>query len=86
MFEHVRHPHADVAWWQWLWSPLWSVFFDGCRLDCPTDRWIEEMKDVDESGKEIEMWMQKDMKGDNDSEGWEESFLYHIHGALIKHD
>lgn len=85
MFEHVRHPLADVAWWQSLWSPLWGVFFDGCRLDCPTDKWVERMKDVDELGKEVAMWKEQDLKAIIE-DGWEEQIMYHVLGTFIKHD
>ncbi|KAF9077577.1 S-adenosyl-L-methionine-dependent methyltransferase [Rhodocollybia butyracea] len=82
IFEHVRHRRADVAWWQWLWSPLWSVFFDGCRLDCATDRWLEEMKDIDGSGREMGMWKEKTIQADAE----EEHILTHVHGTFVKHD
>ena len=38
--EHVRNPLPDVARWQRILSPIWSVFFDGCQLGRPTHEWI----------------------------------------------
>lgn len=43
-YEHVRSPRSDIAWWQRLWSPLWALAFDGCRIDRQTDVWIEQAK------------------------------------------
>ena len=43
-YEHVLHPRHDIAWWQKLWSPIWSLAFDGCRMDRQTDLWIEQFK------------------------------------------
>ena len=43
-YEHVLSPRHDVAWWQKLWSPLWSLAFDGCRMDRQTDVLIEKVK------------------------------------------
>ncbi|KAJ4001724.1 S-adenosyl-L-methionine-dependent methyltransferase [Lentinula boryana] len=85
MFEHVRHPIINVAWWQWLWSPLWSVFFDGCRLDCVTDQWVEEMRDIEESGRNIAMWKERELKSDR-RDGWENNIIYHVIGTFVKHD
>ncbi|EMD35916.1 hypothetical protein CERSUDRAFT_85003 [Gelatoporia subvermispora B] len=42
LYEHVLSPCADVAWWQWFWSPIWSKAFDGCRLDRPTYVWVRK--------------------------------------------
>ncbi|KAF8346369.1 hypothetical protein F5887DRAFT_109081 [Amanita rubescens] len=43
-YEHVLNPRHDIAWWQKLWSPIWSLAFDGCRMDRQTDLWIEQTK------------------------------------------
>jgi hypothetical protein len=43
--EHVLSDRKDVAWWQRFWAPVWSAAFDGCRLDRPTHRWIEGLRD-----------------------------------------
>lgn len=42
-YEHVLSPRPDVAWWQRFWAPLWSLVFDGCRMDRPSYVWIEQM-------------------------------------------
>jgi len=42
-YEHVLSDRKDVAWWQRFWTPLWSIVFGGCRLDCPAHRWIEDV-------------------------------------------
>ncbi|KAG0693241.1 S-adenosyl-L-methionine-dependent methyltransferase [Suillus ampliporus] len=42
-YEHVLSDRKDVAWWQWFWTPLWSIFFGGCHLDRQTHRWIEDV-------------------------------------------
>lgn len=39
--EHVQSPREDVQWWQAVWSPIWSIAFDGCKLGRPTHLWIE---------------------------------------------
>ncbi|KAK2464974.1 hypothetical protein APHAL10511_003050 [Amanita phalloides] len=41
-YEHVLNPQPDIAWWQRFWTPIWALAFDGCRLDRPTDVWIEQ--------------------------------------------
>lgn len=41
--EHVLHDKEAIAWWQRFWTPIWGIFFDGCRLDRPTHLWIERM-------------------------------------------
>lgn len=43
LYEHVlSETRADVRWWQRKWTPVWSWFFDGCRLDCDSMRVIKE--------------------------------------------
>lgn len=42
-FEHVLNRHPDVARIQRIWSPYWSMVFDGCMLDRPTDIWVREL-------------------------------------------
>ncbi|KAJ4488162.1 S-adenosyl-L-methionine-dependent methyltransferase [Lentinula aciculospora] len=82
-YEHVLSPRADVAWWQRFWTPLWSFFLDGCRLDCPTHLHIGEMKYVDDDGKEFGMW--------DEGESWgkpgesEENLWWHQAGRFVKH-
>ncbi|KAG1850882.1 hypothetical protein F4604DRAFT_1807828 [Suillus subluteus] len=41
--EHCLSDRKDVGWWQAFWTPLWRVFFGGCCLDRPTQRWIEDV-------------------------------------------
>ncbi|KAG1744948.1 uncharacterized protein EDB91DRAFT_1328250 [Suillus paluster] len=42
-YEHVLSDRKDVVWWQRFWTPLWSTMFDGCRMDRPSHRWIEDV-------------------------------------------
>ncbi|KAG0696368.1 hypothetical protein DFH29DRAFT_836942 [Suillus ampliporus] len=42
-YEHVLSDRKDVVWWQRFWTPLWSTVFDGCHLDRPSHRWIEDV-------------------------------------------
>ncbi|OJA08449.1 hypothetical protein AZE42_05045 [Rhizopogon vesiculosus] len=43
LFEHMRSDMEDVAWWQRFWTPMWGLLFDGCELNRPTHRWIEDV-------------------------------------------
>ncbi|KAG9024448.1 hypothetical protein FRB95_011517 [Tulasnella sp. JGI-2019a] len=43
-YEHVQSPRADVSVWQSFWTPIWSLFFDGCCLNRPTHLWIEALE------------------------------------------
>ncbi|KAF5391457.1 hypothetical protein D9757_002050 [Collybiopsis confluens] len=82
-YEHVLSPRADVAWWQRFWTPLWSIFLDGCRLDCPTHLYISEMQYRSDSGKSLRMW--------DEGETWgkpgeaEENLWWHQAGRFVKH-
>ncbi|KAJ3742139.1 S-adenosyl-L-methionine-dependent methyltransferase [Lentinula detonsa] len=81
-YEHVLSPRADVAWWQRFWTPLWSIFFDGCRLDCPTHLYIENIKYVDDDGKELSIWDEGETWGKpGDSE---ENLWWHQAGQFRK--
>ena len=51
-YEHVLSHHADVAWWQRFWTPVWSYVSDGCHLDRPSHLWITQM----ECWKEKKVW------------------------------
>lgn len=81
-YEHVLSPRADVAWWQRFWTPLWGIFLDGCRLDCPTHLHIGQMRYVDDDGKEASMW--------DGGETWgkpgepEENLWWHQAGRFVK--
>jgi len=79
IFEHVRSRRSDVAWWQTVLSPIWSLFFDGCKLNRPTDIWISEMKREDESSiwREASIWSYGD-------EPEEDNMLYHQLGRFVK--
>ena len=59
-YEHVLSDWEDVRWWQRFWTPLWTTAFDGCRLDRPTHRWIQEMAvdsdRVESMWREGEIW------------------------------
>ena len=83
-YEHVQSPLSDVAWWQALWSPIWAIWFDGCRMDRPTHIWMKEMVDVHVHGKEVGMWKEQEMWG---KEGEEmEHLFWHQSGRFVKHD
>jgi hypothetical protein len=73
-YEHVLSDREDVAWWQRLWAPIWSIAFDGCRLDRPAHRWIEH----------VGGWV-KDEGGVWGKEGEsEESLFWHRVGRFVK--
>ena len=72
MYEHVLSPRADVAWWQRLWTPLFSRVFDGCRLDRPTLVWA----------KEIGGWKVEEVRGKEDEP--EEHLFWHQIGRFVK--
>lgn len=42
-YEHVANPRPGPLWWQKRWSSVWSRLFDGCRLDRPTFRYLENV-------------------------------------------
>lgn len=46
-YEHVLNPLKDVQIWQRRWSPIWSMAFDGCRLDVPTDTIVKSVRHDD---------------------------------------
>jgi SAM-dependent methyltransferase len=50
-FEHVLSHRPDVARWQRFWTPVWGMFFDGCRLDRPTHEYVQKMHGVWREGK-----------------------------------
>jgi len=61
-YEHVLSPRPDVAYWQRIWSPIWSSFFDGCRLDVPTHTIVASIRNDDGSDfwKEGSVWSKED--------------------------
>ncbi|KAL0581292.1 hypothetical protein V5O48_000775 [Marasmius crinis-equi] len=81
-YEHVRSPRDDVARWQKFYTPVWGVFFDGCRLNQPTDKWVEDMKTVDEKGKEVSMWSEGRCSIDPTAN--QVSLVWHVVGRFVK--
>lgn len=77
--EHVLSRRSDIAWWQRFWAPVWSLAFDGCRLDRPTDRWLDEMTD-ERDGSSV--WSEKEFL--NKEEEAEESLFFHSAGRMVK--
>ncbi|KAG9225468.1 hypothetical protein PLEOSDRAFT_1091061 [Pleurotus ostreatus PC15] len=77
-FEHVRSPRDDVAWWQKLWTPLWQLAFDGCKLDRPTHLWIEGAMNTkgEKIWKEGRRW---GVKGEPEEHLW-----WHQAGRYVK--
>lgn len=71
-YEHVLSHRPDVAWWQRFWTPLWKIGFAGCRMDRPTDLWIERMG----VWKDGSVWGQE---GEDD-----ESLFWHRVGKFVK--
>ncbi|RDB21910.1 Methyltransferase-like protein 7B [Hypsizygus marmoreus] len=78
-YEHVLSPKADVAWWQRVWTPVWKMAFDGCRLDRPSHLWVEEMQAGD--GEES-MWGKSEVWGKEGEE--EENLFWHRAGRMVK--
>lgn len=73
-YEHVLSEKKDVVWWQRFWTPLWGIVFDGCRLDRPSHKWIED----------VGGWMQGE-GGIWGKEGeTEEHLFWHRVGRLVK--
>ena len=73
-YEHVLSHRDDVAWWQQFWTPIWKVAFDGCRLDRPTDIWVQEM----------DVWKEASVWGKEGEE--EEHLFWHRVGRFVKKD
>jgi len=80
--EHVLSPRRDVAWWQRFWTPIWSVAFDGCKLDRPIDVWIDRIVDVNQNGETVSMWTTRKTWDRGDSE---EDLFRHRLGRFVKH-
>ncbi|PPR01765.1 hypothetical protein CVT24_001805 [Panaeolus cyanescens] len=84
-YEHVKSPREDVVWWQKFWTPIWSMAFDGCKLDRPTDRWIMKLRGegVDGSGDvEGSMWREWKEWGKEGED--EECLFWHSTGKFVK--
>ncbi|KZT56538.1 hypothetical protein CALCODRAFT_435645 [Calocera cornea HHB12733] len=44
MYEHCLSPVPSSRLYQRLWTPIWSIVFDGCRLDKDTMGWVNQVK------------------------------------------
>ncbi|KZO99532.1 hypothetical protein CALVIDRAFT_534519 [Calocera viscosa TUFC12733] len=44
MYEHCLSPVPSSRLYQRLWTPIWSIVFDGCRLDKDTMTWVNQIK------------------------------------------
>ena len=82
MYEHVLSQRADVAWWQRFWTPLWALFFDGCRLDRPSDIMVSDVKVANAEGKEESAWREVNTWGKEGED--EENLWFHSAGRFIK--
>ncbi|KAI0660195.1 S-adenosyl-L-methionine-dependent methyltransferase [Cubamyces menziesii] len=71
-YEHVLSHRADVAWWQRFWTPVWKLEFDGCRLDRPTHKWVQNL----DAWEEGSVWTPEDEN--------EEQLFWHQAGRFIK--
>jgi hypothetical protein len=58
-YKHVLSPKSDITWWQWFWTPLWTQFFDGCRLDHPTHSWVNSLLFHDGQGS---IWHKREVR------------------------
>lgn len=87
MYEHVRNKRSDVAWWQRFWTPLWSIVFDGCKLDQDTDVWMKDLQvhlesKGDGAMKGVSVWRELEMWGVEGDE--EDSMLWYSVGRFVK--
>ncbi|KAH7914917.1 S-adenosyl-L-methionine-dependent methyltransferase [Hygrophoropsis aurantiaca] len=71
-YEHVLSPRADVAWWQRLWTPLWLLAMDGCRLDRPSHLWVQA----------VGGWSEENIWGKEGED--EENLFWHRAGKFVK--
>ncbi|KAF7986700.1 hypothetical protein HWV62_20224 [Athelia sp. TMB] len=71
-YEHVLSPRADVARAQQFWTPMWRVFFDGCRLNRPSHLWVERISGWDKK----EVWGKE---GESEENVW-----WHRLGKFLK--
>lgn len=72
-YEHVLSDRSDVAWWQRFWAPIWTIAFDGCRIDQPSHLMVERVGPVWKSEK---IWTK-------DGEDEENLFVHRL-GKFIK--
>ncbi|KAF9033623.1 S-adenosyl-L-methionine-dependent methyltransferase [Panaeolus papilionaceus] len=84
-YEHVKNPREDVVWWQRFWTPIWSLAFDGCRLDRPTDKWIMGLRreggdgSVEAEGSMWREWREWGKEGEDP-----ENLFWHSTGKFVK--
>ncbi|PPQ97688.1 hypothetical protein CVT26_001871 [Gymnopilus dilepis] len=83
MYEHVRSKLEDVAWWQGFFAPIWSVFFDGCRLNRPTDVWVERLK-INIQGEEVKAWKEGKVWRNESDPPIEDNLFPHLVGVFVK--
>ena len=83
-YEHVLSERKDVQWWQRVWTPVWMVPFDGCRLDRATHRWVRDLKIAGEDGAtELEgAWKEGELWGKEGES--EENLFWHQVGRFVK--
>ncbi|KAF8501945.1 S-adenosyl-L-methionine-dependent methyltransferase, partial [Gautieria morchelliformis] len=82
-YEHVASKRPDVRFWQWFWSPIWKICFDGCVLDRPTDDYIQKLENIWETSPAIND--DEDRRGIWGLEGEDKEHLFwHQMGRLIK--
>ncbi|KAF9481493.1 hypothetical protein BDN70DRAFT_876286 [Pholiota conissans] len=82
MYEHVLSARSDVAWWQRFWAPLWSVGFDGCRMDRASDVLMRNLKLKDEDGKNVGAWREMRLWRKEGED--EENLFFHSIGRFIR--
>lgn len=87
MSEHVLSPRADVARWQRFWAPFWSLGFDGCRMDRPTDVMVAGLRAGEAGGgkgesawREMQVWRQEGLDEPEDVE----NMFGHSYGVFVK--
>ncbi|KAH7345671.1 hypothetical protein B0J17DRAFT_640745 [Rhizoctonia solani] len=71
--EHVKSPVAKVSFWQKVFSPIWGLTFDGCRMCQDTVRILLTAT----KWSETYMW---DIPGEDQ----EDSLLFHQIGRFVK--
>ncbi|KAF8889421.1 S-adenosyl-L-methionine-dependent methyltransferase [Gymnopilus junonius] len=83
MYEHVLSKFGDVAWWQWAFAPTWSFVFDGCKLDRPTDVWVEKLK-INVDGEERPAWKEGKVWKHEADPPFEDNLFPHLAGVFVK--
>ncbi|KIJ47806.1 hypothetical protein M422DRAFT_163342 [Sphaerobolus stellatus SS14] len=83
-YEHVANRSWEVRVWQYLWTPIWAMFFDGCALNRPTDVYIRNLT----CWKAVpEVMAEGDRVGTWGKEGEDlDSLFFHQVGRFIKKD